>query len=445
MKRGILFFILITCMGGRAVSQKTITSDERMAWWREARYGMFIHWGIYSIPAGEWEGKVYPYPSEWLMRRAPIPVTEYRKVAKEFNPVKFDPKAFVEIAKNAGMKYIVITAKHHDGFAMFKSNASKYNVVDATPYGKDIIKALAEECQRQNMQLGFYYSQAQDWNEPNGYSNDWDFPKERNFQKYLEEKVKPQLTELLTNYGPVCLIWFDTPVKMTYDQAESLKDLVRKLQPACLISGRLGGGVKTDYSNTRDNTIPGEIVSGDWEVPATLNKSWGYKKSDTNWKSWVTVTRLLFDIASKGGNYLLNVGPNAEGVIPEESVAILKRVGDWMEVNGSAIYGSHSSPFPQKFEWGRVTSKFEKLYLGIYNWPENGLDLDGLVNKVKKIYLLADSSKTSIPYTVKYNKAFGQHLMHIDLKGMPPDQAVSVVVVEFKGTPKIESKIVSQE
>lgn len=443
-KRLLLVFTCLLLL--KSVSAQTpINQDQRMEWWREARFGLFIHWGLYSIPAGEWNGKEIPGIGEWIMKHAQIPVVAYRQLAKQFNPVKFDAKAFVAVAKNAGMKYITITAKHHDGFAMFKSEASSYNVVDATPYGKDIIKQLADECHKQGIKICFYYSQSRDWNEPNGLDNTWDFPEKRDFQKYLDEKVKPQLTELLTNYGPVGMIWFDTPISISKAQAQSLKDLVRKLQPATIISGRLGGGVETDYKSTGDNSIPATPIREDWEVPATLNNTWGYKKNDHNWKSAEVITRILFDVASKGGNYLLNVGPTAEGIIPEESVKILAKVGDWMKVNHEAIYGTSASPYSEEFPWGNVTTKPGKLYLGFYDWPTKKFHLEGLKNKVKKIYMLADPAKKPLTFKEILDKKNDHHLLQINLPAKATDPVVSVVVVEIEGKAEVEKTITQQE
>lgn len=444
MKKLTTLILILLSIQTLSPAQKTITQDERMQWWREARFGMFIHWGLYCIPAGEWNGKPIEGIGEWIMKRATIPAAQYRELAKQFNPVKFNAHDFVATAKNAGMKYIAITSKHHDGFAMFKSNASKYNIVDATNYGKDVIKALAEECQKQGLKMCFYYSQSRDWNEPNGLDNDWDFPKERNFQKYLDEKVKPQLTELLTNYGPIGLIWFDTPMDISREQAQSLKDLVRSLQPECIISGRLGGGVETDYMSTGDNVIPATVTPGDWEVPATLNNTWGFKKNDHEWKSPEALTRLLFDIAAKGGNYLLNVGPTAEGLIPQESVDILGKVGEWMKVNSECIYGTQASPFKTEFKWGNITQKQGKLYLGIFNWPTADFYLEGLKNKVKKAYLLADKEQKALPFKASYNKKTGHYRLKIDLPKTAPDKVVSVVVLEIEGSPQVETTICQQ-
>src|SRR5581483_4896330 len=289
--------------------------EQRLRWWREARFGMFIHWGLYAIPAGEWKGKPIAGIGEWIMNRARIPVSEYEALAKDFNPVKFDAEAWVQMAQDAGMKYIVITSKHHDGFAMFHSSVSKYNVFDATPFHRDPLKELALACARHNMKFGFYYSQAQDWHERNGAGNTWDFgpDDQKDYDQYLREKAEPQVKEILTNYGPVCLIWFDTPRMMTKERGMRFVDIVKTLQPATLIDGRLGPDSPGDYRSMGDNSIPNQVVQGDWEVPATTNKTWGFKKDDTDWKTPEDMTFKLVDITSKGGNYLLNVGPTKEG------------------------------------------------------------------------------------------------------------------------------------
>jgi alpha-L-fucosidase len=311
---------------------------------RRSSVSSFI--GVYSIPAGTWKGQQIPGIGEWIMNRAKIPVGEYEQLAGQFNPVKFDAEEWVRLAQDAGMKYIVITSKHHDGFAMYGSKVSKYNIVDATPFKRDVLKELADACVKHGMRLGFYYSQAQDWHEPNGAGNTWDFgpDEKKDFDQYLRGKAEPQVRELLTGYGPVCLIWFDTPRMMDVgDRAQRFIDIVHTLQPACLIDGRLGG--QGDYRSMGDNRIPNEVVREDWEVPATLNNTWGYKSYDDNWKSPEDLTFKLVDIVSKGGNYLLNVGPTSEGVIPQPSQDNLRAVGRWFKVNGEAIYGAGVTPF----------------------------------------------------------------------------------------------------
>jgi len=254
-----------------------------MAWFREAKFGLFIHWGLYALPAGEWQGKPVPGLGEWIMNRAQIPAAEYEPLAKQFNPAQFNAEAWVQMAQAAGMKYIVITAKHHDGFAMYHSLVTPYNIYDATPFHRDPIRELAEACARHGMKFGFYYSQSQDWHEPGGIGNTWDFgpddAKDRSgaYDKYLRSKAEPQVKELLSNYGPVALMWFDTPRIMTQERGQRFVDLVHSLQPACLIDGRLG--TAGDYTSTGDNAIPSAARQGDWETPATMNHTWGFKRT----------------------------------------------------------------------------------------------------------------------------------------------------------------------
>ncbi|MFW5836265.1 MAG: alpha-L-fucosidase, partial [bacterium] len=344
--------------------------DPRLDWWREAKFGMFIHWGLYAIPAGRWNGQEIPGIGEWIMYRAEIPVAEYEGLAAQFNPVKFDAAEWVGIARRAGQKYLVVTTKHHDGFCLFKSDQTTYNVVDGTPFGRDIVKELADECRKQGIQMGFYYSQTQDWHHPDGDGNYWDYDEEKqDFSSYVYDYVIPQLRELLTQYGPVGLIWFDTPKGITRDQSQDLLDAVHELQPDCLVCGRLGNGLG-DYASAGDNTIPGSRVELDWETPATMNDTWGFKANDSNWKSSEDLTRKLIDIASKGGNYLLNVGPTAEGVIPEPSVKRLAEMGAWLDTNGESIYGSKAGPL-QGLTWGRTTAKGSTVYLHVFDWPSD--------------------------------------------------------------------------
>jgi alpha-L-fucosidase len=417
----------------------------RLAWFHEAKYGLFIHWGLYAIPAGEWKGRRIPGIGEWIMFRAPIPVAEYEQLATQWNPVKFDADAWVQLAKDAGMKYIVITSKHHDGFALYDSKVSAWDVADATPFKRDILKELSAACAKQGMPLGFYYSQAQDWHEKNGIGNTWDFgpDEKKDFDQYLRDKAEPQVRELLTGYGPVALVWFDTPRMMNAERAQRFTDIVRTLQPKTLIDGRLGAA--GDYVTTGDNVIPADVQSTAWEVPATINHTWGYRKDDHDWKSPGDVTFKLVDIVSKGGNYLLNVGPMADGVIPQPSQDVLRTVGRWLKANGESVYGAGATPwgdelgapgpaggknvrgeplFLPRNEW-RVTTKPGKLYFTFFQEPRVPFPLPPMKNAVKRAYRLADG----VPVEVKVEEG----RPHLVIPRPIWDPMATVVVVEIEG------------
>lgn len=412
--------------------------DERMQWWREARFGMFIHWGVYSVLGGSHDGKHVlvkdNYVGPWIMKRGKIPVADYKEYAKQFNPVDYDPESWVLLAKEAGMKYIVITSKHHEGFALFDSKVSDWDVVDATPYGKDLLKPLAEACRKHGMKLGFYYSQSSDWINPGGRKpgGAWDYAQKGDMKDYVRDVAVPQVRELLTNYGDVAVMWWDTPGSIPQKCTDDLQELM-KIQPNIITNSRLGGKHPGDFK-TPEQKIPSTSLSYDWETCMTMNKGWGYNKDDHEWKSTETLIRNLADIASKGGNYLLNVGPTAQGVIPEPSIVRLKEIGKWMNVNGESIYGTTASPF-KELAWGRCTKKLHDdgavLYLHVFEWPTDGeLIVPGIKNEVKKSYLL-ENKKTLVTSS-------SDEGVEIKIPDTAPDKIDTVIVLEVAGDLKIE-------
>jgi alpha-L-fucosidase len=423
--------------------------DARMAWWRDARFGMFIHWGVFSVPAGVYKGETFSGPSEYLMGNAKIPVGEYKEFAKGFTASNYDADAIVRLAKQAGMKYIVITTKHHDGFAMFPSTASDWNITQ-TPYGKDILKPLVEACKKHGIKLGFYYSQAVDW--INGGACSMDPDNKRTMDEYVDQIAVPQIRELLTNYGDApAILWWDTPAGMNEERATKILELL-KLKPGVIHNNRLfkmaGHMGVVDMQNLEamkhdplfgDTETPEQYIpptglgDRDFEVCMTMNDIWGYKKGDNSWKSTKVILHQLIDIASKGGNYLLNIGPKADGTIPEPSIERLQDIGKWMAVNSESIYGTHASPFP-KLPWGRCTQKHGKdgttLYLQVFDWPKNGeLLVPGLENEVKSATLLANGEE------LEFEKTPSGVLIEVPDKAL--DSNATVIKVEIVGTPKV--------
>lgn len=455
-------FIALACLAQTVSAQKTLTRDERMKWWREARFGMFIHWGDYAQWAGMYHGHEVGRGGEWIMNRGKIPVAEYQAEAKKFNPVNYNPDEWVRMAKDAGMKYIVITAKHHDGFAMFKSNASKWNIADATPYGKDVLKPLAAACKKYGIKLGFYYSQAQDWNNPGGavarkvtsegwanpdsakidaytaaHNGHWDpYQTTKTMGEYIDQVAVPQVKELLTNYGEVAVLWWDTPTGMTDEYANKLNDVL-KLQPNIITNDRLKRPNFPGDTKTPEQKIPtqAELDGMDWETCMTMNGTWGYKSYDHKWKTPETLIHNLCDIASKGGNYLLNVGPDGMGDFPKESVESLKAMGAWMKINSEAIYATKSSPL-KPLDWGRCTRKEDggntTLYFSVFNWPKDGkLSISGLKNQVISAKMLDGGAALKTTTSVD--------ALTINVPAKAPDAIASVIKVTFKG--KVDSQM----
>lgn len=367
-------------------------NDIKKEWFLEARYGLFVHWGLYAVLAGEYRGKRTEHIAEWIMNYMDIPPEEYRGIAASFGGEQFSAREIVRRAKEDwGMKYLVFTSKHHEGFAMWNSKCSDYNVVKATPYGKDVLKEFQEACEAYGMKLGLYYSQAQDWDDPDGYRYGADNSK-KNFRRYLDEKCIPQLRELLTGYGEISLLWFDTPMEMTKEESKELIDLVKSYQPHCVISGRIGNELG-DYLTTGDNFIPACPLEREWEVPATLNDTWGYNRYDNNWKQPGDILRLLLKIVGRGGNYLLNIGPDGQGRVPEESIRILDEVGRYVTENADAVYGTKKMDlYPYDLEWAQLTAKDYKLFVHVFK-PRMRIELLNVANKVKRAYLVRDGQE----------------------------------------------------
>ena len=424
--------------------------DARMKWWSDARFGMFIHWGLYSIPAGEWKGNTNH--AEWIRTTAQIPLAEYDKFVGQFNPVRYDATEWVRMAKNAGMKYIVITSKHHDGFCLFDSKYTDFDIM-STPFKRDILKELADACHKEGMKICFYHS-IMDWHHPD-YLPRREWEKDRptagaDFDRYFQH-LKDQLKELLTNYGEISVLWFDGEWESTWNTkyGTELYNYVRSLQPNIIINNRVGAGrsgmqgfTKTgefagDFG-TPEQEIPDTGIPGTyWETCMTMNDHWGYNSHDDHWKSSEDLIRKLADIASKGGNFLLNIGPTSEGVFPAPAIERLRELGDWMKVNGESIYGTKASPF-KNLAWGRCTQKSieggERLYLHVFNWPTNGkLIIPGILSQPKRVYLLSDSGERALPVQRV------EDALVVDVPTKAPDPINSVVVMDLVGKADITS------
>ncbi len=425
------------------------TKDERIAWWRDARFGCFMHWGVYAVLAGEWEGKPVSGYAEHIQRRMRIDQATYREAAVEkFNPTKFDADAWAELLERAGMRYLIITSKHHDGFAMFDSDVSDYNVVDATPFGRDPMRELADACRRRGIRFGFYYSQAFDWGERDGAGNDWEFhnpggdrqiggaewwkqiPEElpRIRQNYVDAKAIPQLKELIAKYDPD-ILWFDTSSKLPFSENLRILEAVRESDADVVVNGRLAHGHGRnfgDYINTGDRAEELSQRGGDWEAIPTTNESYGYHRHDHSHKQPKYFIQLLAKTVSRNGNVLLNVGPMGDGQIDPKDIAILEAIGGWLAVNGESIYGGGLTPLPIQ-PWGTSTRKGNTLYLHVFEWPSDGkLIVGGLENDPVSAELLAgDGAK---PVNLSRLNASD---MIVDLPAAAPFADDSVIKMTF--------------
>ena len=430
-------------------SETKAERDARMAWWREARFGLFIHWGLYAIPAGEWNGKTDH--GEWILHTAQIPVSEYEKLREQFNPADFNADEWVRMAKDAGMQYIVITSKHHDGFCLFDSQYTDSDVM-STPFLRDIMKELSEACRRGGLRMCWYHS-IMDWHHPDYLPRrPWEqrSAEGADFDRYVTH-MKNQVRELVKNYGPIGVLWFDGEWEntWTHERGVDLYNTVRSLQPDIIINNRVDKGRNDmqgltkpgdfvgDFGTPEQEIPPTGLPGVDWETCMTMNDHWGYNKNDHNWKSSTDLIRKLADIASKGGNFLLNVGPMADGKFPPESVERLRDIGRWMKVNGESIHGTQASPF-KTLPWGRCTQKplpdgSTRLYLHVFAWPTDGkLSVPGLANKPGNVFLMsAEPNKDTLAVTRSGDA------LEVKLPAQAPDAIDSVVVLDIVGRPDV--------
>ncbi|WP_309005142.1 alpha-L-fucosidase [Pelagicoccus sp. SDUM812005] len=409
---------------------------ERGELFDEGNYAMFIHWGLYSQLANKVDGKTYYGIGEWIMdpKMAGIPVDEYKELAGTFNPVDFDARAIAALAKEAGMKYIVITAKHHDGFAMYDTAVDDFNIVDATPWGKDPMMELSEACREAGLGFGFYYSHSQDWTFPGGRKGpEFDANgKPASFDDYFYKKCLPQVEELTTLYGPIELIWFDTPGGMKKSYVQQLVDVVRKNQPRALVSGRAGHDLG-DYRTLGDMEVPHHNVEGMWESVDTTNDSWAYAWYDENWKSPAKILNRLVACVGRGGTYMLNVGPDAKGVVPERAARSLRRAGEWIRRYPQVVYGTDSSPWGHALPWGDVTVKGNRLFLSVFDWPQNGrLYVPGLKTEIESARLLMGKESETLGFKRKKGWTV------LDLPARPPEELASVIEIELVDTPEVD-------
>jgi len=424
-------------MWGERVMKLKAADAERGQLLEEGNYAMFIHWGLYSHIGNLYKGKSYYGIGEWIMNRnmANIPVDEYQALAGEFNPAKFDANEIAKLAKDAGMKYIVITSKHHDGFAMYHSQASKFNIVDATPYGRDPMKELAKACKKHGLGLGFYYSHNQDWTFPGGGNG----PKqtadgaEVGFKYYYENKCRPQVEEITTQYGPIAIVWFDTPGRIPREYVEELVQIVRKNQPKALVSGRAGYGLG-DYQTLGDMEVPHENVEGIWETVDTTNDSWAYAWYDNYWKTPKEILHRLVSCVARGGTYMLNIGPRGDGSVPELAARTLRKAGQWIKRYPQVVYGTNASPWKHALPWGDVTAKDSTLFLCVFDVPKEGeLNLPGLKTEVKSARLLGEKRRNA-ELKVRTKGSWTK----IQLPARTSEKMVPVVQVELDGPPEVD-------
>lgn len=418
--------------GGPADPART-NSAARTQFFQDGNYGLFMHWGLYSHLGGQWKDQTFYGIGEWIKRQMKIPEAEYMGLAKEFNPVDFDAKEIVRVAKQAGMKWIIITSKHHEGFAMFKS-AHPFNIVDATPFQRDPMKELAEACRAAGLGFGFYYSHNQDWTAPGGSGG----PAKNadgspaTFDHYFREKCYPQVKEICTQYGPLKFVWFDTPGNMPKEHVLALVDLVKSNQPGALMCSRVGHGLG-DYDSKGDMEVPLRNATNLWETCDTTDDSWSYAWYDQNWKDSREILHRLVSTVGRGGTYLLNVGPDGRGRLPEGAVKYLLKAGEWIKRYPQVVYAAGPSPFGHALAWGDVTTQGKTLHLAVFTWPVDGqLWLPGLQAEIASAAILKpDGTSAPLPW-----KKEGNWTVFALPPGPPADRPAAVLAVTLKGDAK---------
>lgn len=432
-------------------TQSMENHDQRMAWWREARFGMFIHWGVYSVAGGEWKGKKVSGYAEHLMRKEQITKKEYLELAHKFNPTGFDADQWVKTAKAAGMRYLIITAKHHDGFAMYPSDYSTFDIHDQTPFQRDPMAELSAACKKYGLKFGFYYSHAFDWEHPDAPGNDWEYHNpggDKNLyggrdwynlhpelllkvQKYVNEKAILQIQELLRKYHPD-ILWFDTPQKLPLSENLRILKAIRAVDHNVVVNGRLvrGSGFNFgDYINTADRPAEFFPAQGDWEAIPTTNESYGYSKFDSSHKPASHFIKLLANAASRGGNLLLNIGPMGNGVFDPKDQRILDSLAIWTKQYGSSIYATKKSPIPFQ-SWGVATQKKEKVYLHVFSWPKDGrLYVGGLNGEIEGVHLMGQK----VDQQLKINR-LNRTDFYIQVPLTAPDPVDAVIVLKLKSS-----------
>lgn len=446
----LILFVLFSALNGTAQDKKEQGMDEmwgestvevdalkagRGKLFDESNFAMFIHWGLFSNLGGKWKGKTYYGIGEWIMnpRMAGIPVDEYKEIAKDYNPSEFDAKKIAKLAKDAGMKYIIITSKHHEGFAMFKSEASDFNIVDATPFARDPMKELSAACHELGLGFGFYYSHNQDWTTPGGSGGPKTYADgtPATFKDYFYKKCKPQVKEICSNYGDIDFVWFDTPGSMPKKYVVELHDLVRKLQPNAMLCSRIGYGMG-DYASKGDMEVPPSNIPGLWETCDTNNDSWSFAWYDNNFKSPKATLHRLIATVGRGGTYLFNVGPDGKGNIPEIGMKFLEETGKWIRKYPQVVYGAGPSPWGHALPWGDVTTQGNSLLLSVFEWPQNGkLYLPGLESKIVSARILNGAD-------ISFKKEDGWIVFEVPYK--PADSPVSVIEVQLD-TEAINAKV----